>query len=115
MAVRALLRWLRIEDAAGSLSLTTVMLAAGAAFGRTAFAMTLAAWALEKVLTHRHEAAAMRGANEVILARRTADADAQAARLVEMEKLLKEALTPERLELSRAMMKAKMAGVLRGA
>ena|SRR6266446_4593990 len=54
------------------------------------------------------EARAMDAAHSMALARRTSEAEALAARLTEIERQLKEALMPERMQLAKDMIARKL-------
>lgn len=86
---------------------------AGYAFGLPGLLAGGALLALSESLQFFRDARAIDAANAMALARRSADTEAMAARMTAIEHQLKEALTPERVELTRQMMKAKLGGALR--
>ena len=116
---RRFLRWARIEDEEGSLSLTTIGFAAGVyclVTGKpvqlgdlSVFAVALGAYKLKGVLRHRETMAEVEGAQELeqqklqaeheqTTMEKTTDAEDLGRKVAELDKRVRDLATPERLD-----------------
>lgn len=119
--MRTILRYLRIEDPDGGLSLTALALLIGSAvalgghpFGLAAFGLTLLGFHVERQREHRRALRAMQTGERVALAKRSDEAEKLSERIEVMEKRMKLLETPERAEATKKfieMMQRRVSGL----
>jgi len=123
MRIHAMLRYLRIENEHGSLSLTTLLVLVGCIavlatpfpYGLIAFGVGWAAYQLKESREQARVIQAMETNHEVAIAKRTDDAEKLSAKMDTLEKLVKELSTPERQAVVAKMAEGLKAGLpLRG-
>lgn len=114
---RALLRYARIENEQGRLSLTAVFVYVGCAaalahppLGLVVFGLAWAAYQLKQSREHARVLQAMDTNHDLALAKRTDEAEKLGKKFEALEKLVKEMATPERQAIAKKMAESLAAG-----